>query len=277
MSATSHKPRRLAVALALLAATSVIAGSAAAGKGSAGCTPDATWGRARQDLAPAVLRLVNAHRAQLGLGELTTSPTLTAAALWKARHMARYNYFSHDDPAPPVARTAVDRIHACGYGSPYVGENIADGFPTAAVVMQAWLASPGHRANIERSEFKAIGIGVASNTSSGRLYWVQDFGATVDAGAAATQRLLARRDVRAMRRNRPLVIRVLSNDRRPAGTRVTAIVQLPRHGAVTVNADQTVTYRPNARFVGVDHLRYAISDAAGETSAAAVVVRVRRR
>jgi uncharacterized protein YkwD len=274
MFARSHKLRSLALALTLAAAPAVVAAGATAGSSATSCTPGAAWGKPRQDLAPAVLRLVNAHRASLGLVALQTSPTLTASAVWKARHMAQYNYFSHDDPAPPVARSASDRIHACGYSSPYIGENIAAGFPTPAMVMQAWLNSPGHRANIERPEFRAIGIGVAAG-SGGRIYWVQDFGATVDTGTA-TQRLLARRDVRVVRRNRAVVIRVLSNDRRPIGTHVSAIVQLPRHGSVTLNPNQSVTYRPLRGFVGVDHLRYSITDAAGETSTATVVIRVRR-
>jgi hypothetical protein len=125
--------------------------------------------------------LVNEHRTALGLAPLATSPTLTAAATWKARHLARYGYFTHDDPAPPVARTVPERIAACGYPSPYVGENIAKGQPTPAAVVAAWLASPGHRENMERPSFGAIGVGVASDGTA--LEWVQDFGDVADAGS----------------------------------------------------------------------------------------------
>jgi uncharacterized protein YkwD len=165
--------------LLLLAAALVLA--AAGGRGSAtaavgDCTPGSDWGAVRGDLAAEVVSLVNQHRASLGLGALAQSPTLTAAAVWKARHMARYGYMSHNDPAPPVARSVADRLAACGYTSGGWGENIAYGQRSAASVMQAWLGSPGHRANIERSSFRAIGVGVAT-AGSGTPYWAQAFGA----------------------------------------------------------------------------------------------------
>jgi uncharacterized protein YkwD len=146
------------------------------------CTAGSNWGTVRSDLAAQVVSLVNQHRAGLGLGALAESPTLTAAAVWKARHMAFYGYLSHNDPAPPVARSVADRLAACGYTSAGWGENIAYGQPSAASVMQAWLGSPGHRANIERSSFRAIGVGVAT-AASGTPYWAQAFGAVADAGA----------------------------------------------------------------------------------------------
>lgn len=163
----------------LLAAALVLA--AAGGRGSAtaavgDCTPGSDWGTVRGDLAAEVVSLVNQHRASLGLGALAQSPTLTAAAVWKARHMARYGYMSHNDPAPPVARSVADRLVACGYTSGGWGENIAYGQRSAASVMQDWLGSPGHRANIERSSFRAIGVGVAT-AANGTPYWAQAFGA----------------------------------------------------------------------------------------------------
>ena len=139
--------------LVLAALAACLAASTAGGEGLASrlavgdCLTGSDWGTPRQSLAPAVLSLVNAHRSALGLSQLRSSPTLTSSALWKARHMAKYGYFAHDDPAPPVARTAFDRIAACGYPGNEVGENIAVGYRTPAAVMQAWLQSPGHRAN----------------------------------------------------------------------------------------------------------------------------------
>src|SRR5581483_9122401 len=105
---------------------------------------------------------------------------LTASAVWKARHMANYNYFGHDDPAPPVARTAADRVATCGY--PYgFGENIATGFATAQAAVNAWLSSSGHKANIENPSYLVTGVGVAT-ASNGATYWVQDFGRVSDGG-----------------------------------------------------------------------------------------------
>ena len=157
---------------ALLAA--LPAGAAAAGD----CTPAASWPADRADLAAQVVALVNAHRAQLGLAPLVVSPTLTATAQWKARNMAALRYLDHDDPAPD-ARTADERVAACGYRSTMWGENIAIGYSTAQAVFDAWLGSPEHRANIERPEFRATGVGAAGAPT----YWAQSFGATVDAGS----------------------------------------------------------------------------------------------
>ena len=94
---------------------------------------------------------------------LVVSPTLTAAAEWKARNMAAYDYLDHDDPAPD-ARTADERLVACGYPATEWGENIATGYATAQAVVDAWLASPEHRANIERPEYRATGVGAAGIT-----------------------------------------------------------------------------------------------------------------
>ncbi len=79
------------------------------------CTPGADWGTVRSDLAGQTVQLVNAHRAGLGLTQLSSNSALNAASVWKARHMAKYGYMGHSDPAPPVARSAGERIAACGY------------------------------------------------------------------------------------------------------------------------------------------------------------------
>ena len=145
------------------------------------CTPGATFRPANAAFATEVIRLVNLHRATLGLRTLKVSPTLSASAVWKARHMATYGYMGHDDPAPPVARTAADRIAACGYRGSW-GENVAAGYTTAVSVLAAWLQSPGHRANIENPGFVVTGAGVAASTG-GTTLWAQDFGMSDDSGS----------------------------------------------------------------------------------------------
>src|SRR5689334_7386071 len=109
---------RLAVAVAAAAAVWIpgAAQSAAAPARAtvSNCVPGATWGTPKPDLATQALDLINQHRAGMGLGTLKTSPTLTASALWKSMHMSEYQYFGHDDPAPPVARSAFQRIADCG-------------------------------------------------------------------------------------------------------------------------------------------------------------------
>src|SRR5206468_1732758 len=108
-STGGHEPmlkslrRTLAVGLVLAAAVAL--GSSPAPLGPAvssaavgDCVQGSNWGTPHQELTQRVLDLVNQHRTSMGLSALTTSSTLTDSALWKARHMAFYNYFAHDDP-----------------------------------------------------------------------------------------------------------------------------------------------------------------------------------
>ena len=173
----------LALALALAAAAVVPAATSSAG---GRCTPGGDWAAARADLADAVVALVNGHRRARGLGPVAVSPSLTAAAVWKARHMAEYGYMAHDDPAPPIGRSTGERIAACGYEGGGWGENIAMGYTTPAAVMQGWLTSPGHRGNIERSGYVAIGVGAAVRRN-GVVYWAQAFGTELERGASPPQ------------------------------------------------------------------------------------------
>jgi uncharacterized protein YkwD len=175
-------PRRPLLLLAALCAAAATAVPPTAAAAVGDCTPSAAWPANRADLAAQVVDLVNSHRAGLGMQPLVVSPTLTAAATWKARHMAAYDYMDHDDPAPPVARTTGERLADCGYPLAAWGENIAEGYQTAQAVVNGWLGSPGHRANIEDPAYRATGVGAAGSP----LYWAQTFGSVVDAGSAVS-------------------------------------------------------------------------------------------
>jgi uncharacterized protein YkwD len=170
---------------ALLTITAVAALPPAASAANGDCAPDGAWPAARPDLAAQVVDLINAHRTQVGLRPLSVSPILTSVATWKARHMAAYGYMAHDDPGPPAPRTASDRMAACGYPSATWGENIAMGYATPQAVVDGWLASPGHRANIERADYVATGVAAAGTD---QLYWSESFGGFEDGapGAAIT-------------------------------------------------------------------------------------------
>jgi uncharacterized protein YkwD len=185
MSGTFSRRAAISAALLLLSIAAA-AGVAAAPAGAVvgDCTPGSDWGTPRADLASSVVDLINSHRTGMGLVALKVSPTLANAAVWKARHMARYAYMAHDDPAPPVARTVPDRLEACGYPSRTTGwgENIAWGYSSASSVVTAWLNSPGHKANIENPSYRATGVGAASS-STGAVYWSQEFGTYVDSGS----------------------------------------------------------------------------------------------
>jgi uncharacterized protein YkwD len=186
---TQHLGRSLAllavIAAVVVAAPTGVPGSADTARAVVGdCTAGADWGTLRNDLATQVVQLVNQHRASLGLSQLTVTTPLTNAAVWKSRHMAYYRYMQHEDPAPPVARSVGDRLLACGYPALTAGwgENIAYGYATAAAVMQGWLNSAGHRANIERASYRAIGV-AAATSSTGTVYWTQEFGTSTTGGS----------------------------------------------------------------------------------------------
>jgi len=145
-------------------------------------TPRTTRARPRPTAAPRptttaaapatqILTRVNAERAKAGCKAVVLDPRLTAAAAGHAQDMATNNYFSHTSRD---GRTFVDRIKAQGYPVPR-SENIAAGQPTVTAVMDAWMASAGHRANI--LDCSAVAMGAASaNGGSYGIYWVQTFG-----------------------------------------------------------------------------------------------------
>jgi uncharacterized protein YkwD len=189
VSLTAHRRRvpRVRVLVAAAIAVAVLAAAMPAMRDSralgatAACTSDSSWPAANASFAQQVVDLVNAHRAALGLVTLSTDPALTDSAVWKARHMAQYLYFTHEDPAPPVARDPFARMAQCGYTqNAAMGENIALGQTSPAAVMTAWLDSPGHKANIENGSYRAIGVGAAAGADG--IEWVQDFGSVVGAG-----------------------------------------------------------------------------------------------
>ena len=122
-------------------------------------------------VAAQLLTLVNAQRAKAGCKAVTLDARLTAAAAGHAQDMATHDYFSHTSRD---GRTFVDRIEAPGYPVPR-SENIAAGQPTVAAVMNAWMRSAGHRANILDCSAVAMGAASAHGGSYG-IYWVQDFG-----------------------------------------------------------------------------------------------------
>jgi uncharacterized protein YkwD len=119
-----------------------------------------------------VLSQTNAARAAAGCAALTIDARLASAAQAHSADMATNNYFAHDSRD---GRTAFDRMTAAGYRFSTAGENIALGYRTATDVMNGWLNSAGHRANILNCSFTNIGIGYAVS-SSGSPYWTQDFG-----------------------------------------------------------------------------------------------------
>ncbi|MFF0382074.1 CAP domain-containing protein [Streptomyces sp. NPDC004286] len=117
-----------------------------------------------------VLRLVNVERAKVGCTPVAANSALTGLAEAFSGDMAARAFFDHTDPdgATPWDRAAKAGITGLG------GENIARGQSDAAAVMEAWMNSPGHRANILNCDFKTLGVGV--HLAPGGPWWTQDFG-----------------------------------------------------------------------------------------------------
>ncbi len=119
-----------------------------------------------------VVTLVNQERAKAGCPALTVDSRLVAAARGHSQDMATRNYFDHNTPDGVTPWT---RITNAGYRYSMAAENIAEGQSTPASVMDAWMNSQGHRANILNCSLRNIGVGLAYN-SRHTPYWTQDFG-----------------------------------------------------------------------------------------------------
>ncbi|WP_327721389.1 CAP domain-containing protein [Streptomyces sp. NBC_00490] len=116
-----------------------------------------------------VLVLVNAEREKAGCAPLTENAKLTKAAQDHSQDMADHQNMSHTGSD---GSSMTDRLARVGYKFRSAGENVAYGYTTPESVMDGWMNSSGHRANILNCGFKEIGIGLAQPGH----YWTQDFG-----------------------------------------------------------------------------------------------------
>jgi uncharacterized protein YkwD len=154
---------RLLLSAILVALVAVMAAPALASACSnADITPSpANVAKARA----ATLCLLNEQRAAAGLGRLRAHRMLQSAAQRYAGQMVKGRFFSH---VSPTGSTLEQRIrqgtrYLAGALRYEIGENIAWGQGTLGhprAIVAAWMASPGHRANILRPSFRAIGIGI---------------------------------------------------------------------------------------------------------------------
>ena len=118
-----------------------------------------------------MVRLVNEQRSAAGCGDVTVDDRLAAAAEGHSRDMADNGYFDHTSlDGRDFGRRAAEH----GYDWA-IGENIAAGQRTVQEVMDAWMNSDGHRANILNCDARAIGLGIADD-GAGTRYWTQLFG-----------------------------------------------------------------------------------------------------
>ncbi len=122
-----------------------------------------------------IISLTNASRSEMQLSSLAENNILDKAAQAKADDMLAKGYFSHNTPD---GKTPWDFIVAAGYNYLSAGENLAVNFTEAESVEQAWMNSPGHRANIVNRNYEEIGIGIAQGQYQGHeaIFVVQMFG-----------------------------------------------------------------------------------------------------
>jgi len=122
-------------------------------------------------LEAALVAGINAQRAAAGLPPLQLDPDLVIVARERSSDMAQRGYFSH---VSPTGETFKSIMQSHGVACSWCGENIAyNNFgddQTVAVVLSAWMASPGHRDNVLRPDFSRVGVGVALGGSGAKCY-----------------------------------------------------------------------------------------------------------
>ncbi len=115
-----------------------------------------------------VVTLVNEIRRSNGLSELKLNQKLSSVARTKSQDMRNKGYFSHTSP---TYGTPFEMITEFGISYRTAGENIAKGYSSAKAVVDGWMNSEGHRANILNSSFTEIGVGYVADGN----YWTQMF------------------------------------------------------------------------------------------------------
>ncbi len=118
-----------------------------------------------------VVQLVNVEREKNGLNPLVLDSSISNVARAKSKDMADNNYFAHQSP---TYGSAGDMLRNFGINWSAWGENIASGQNTPEQVVNAWMNSEGHRANILSTNFGKIGVGYVTD-SNGTPYWTQMF------------------------------------------------------------------------------------------------------
>jgi hypothetical protein len=142
-------------------------------------------------VVPGVLvDLANKDREGDGLADLTVSPILEEAARMKAEHMAMNEYFAHTSPD---GLNPWYWFYRAGYNFINAGENLAVNFVDSGDVEQAWMNSPGHRANIMNGSFTEIGIAAVPGHYKGKktIFVVQLFGTPAQVATPAVAQVVS--------------------------------------------------------------------------------------
>jgi hypothetical protein len=123
-----------------------------------------------------IIEITNKQRENYGLDKLTESLTLDSSAKIKAEDMIENQYFAHESPSGTGVGDLADIV---GYEFIAIAENLAlGGFEDDQALVQGWMESPGHRANILNPGYQEIGVAVVKGTFEGQITWlaVQHFG-----------------------------------------------------------------------------------------------------
>lgn len=147
------------------------AGTSESGTGDTNTSNDETADEDASEQAQAVLKLVNQERSKQGLKALVLDQKLNQVAQIKAEDMKKNNYFDHNSP---TLGSPFDLMRNNGVSYRTAGENIAAGQQSAQAVMESWMNSSGHRANILNGNYTKLGVGFCTGGRYG-TYWVQEF------------------------------------------------------------------------------------------------------
>jgi len=118
------------------------------------------------DITPdTVLTQMNAYRAKEGLAPLRFDQRLMLAAGDRMHDMEDLEYWAHD---APDGRSPFVWLKPRGYDFRFAGENLATGFETVELLVEGWMESPGHRANILSTDYADVGIAVIDGSTTHR-------------------------------------------------------------------------------------------------------------
>ena len=177
----NHHPTILQSGGLSLFLVALVVGQAAANFQSGG---GKVLGYATNISTPEIIRLTNVERNNAGLKSLTENSSLDTAAGFKAGDMFAKNYWAH---YAPDGTSPWYFFNLVGYQYSTAGENLARDFATSSGVVAAWMASPGHKANILNGNFTETGVAVANGNLQGAdtTLVVQLFGRPVAPSSSA--------------------------------------------------------------------------------------------
>ena len=197
-------------------------------------------------VADATLCLLNGERAGRGLASLSVDGRLQRAAVAHGGDMVDHGYFAHDgrNGSKPA-----DRIRAAGYlssgGAWRIGENLAWGtgeLATPRAIVDAWMASAGHRANILQPAYREIGFGIIAGNPAARdtggATFVTEFGVVERAVQTASRRARGGSERRSTARERRAAKRRAGSRRTKARTRRTKVRRARARAALAPRSRQ---------------------------------------